>query len=134
LLDLLGNIKGKEILGCGCGMGNLSVYLAMMGAHVKGFGISSEMLKVAHANAKKNGISGKCNFLCCSFEDLSYRDTPFDPAVGVYILHHVGVERAVRESHRVLKPGGRAVFIETWGKSPPLGVGGRIFGGEVWHS
>jgi len=92
----------------------------MKDAYVKGFDISSEAVKVAHANAEKNGISEKCNFLCSSFEDLPYRGISFDLAVGAYILHHVNVERAVKELHRVLNPGGGAFFIETWGKNPLL--------------
>ena len=72
LIILLGDTQRKEILDCGCGTGTLSVYLATKGAYVKGFDISSEMLKVARANAKKNGIGRECNFLCFGFEDLPY--------------------------------------------------------------
>lgn len=103
-IKFLGNIRGKRILDCGCGPGHLCIFLALKNASVYGFDISSEMLKVARANALKNGIGRECNFLCCAFEDLPYRDISFDLAVGAYILHHVDVERAVRELHRVLKP------------------------------
>ncbi len=72
LIILLGDTQRKEILDCGCGMRTLNVYLATKGAYVKGFDISSEMLKVARANAEKNGIGRECNFLCFSFEDLPY--------------------------------------------------------------
>jgi len=97
LIILLGDTQRKEILDCGCGTGTLSVYLATKGAYVKGFDISSEMLKVARANAEKNGIGRECNFLCCGFEDLPYQDISFDLAVRAYILHHVDIERAVKE-------------------------------------
>ena len=130
LVDLLDGIRNKEVLDCGCGMGNLSVYLAMKGVYVKGFDISSEMLKIARANEKKNDINGKCSFLCCTFEDLPYRDISFDLAVGAYVLHHVNIERAVRELHRVLKPGGRAVFTETWGKNPLLLLARKYLAGR----
>jgi ubiquinone/menaquinone biosynthesis C-methylase UbiE len=88
------------------------------------------MVKVARANAEKNGISKKCNFLCSSFENLPYRDISFDLAVGAYILHHVDVERAAKELHRVLRPGGRAVFTETWGKNPLLIWAGKYLAGR----
>ncbi len=130
LVNVLGNLKGKKVIDCGCRVGNLSVYLAMKNAHVKGFDISSEMVKVACANAKKNGTNGKCNFLCCSFEDLPYRDISFDLAVGSYILHHVDVERAVRELHRVLKPG-ESRFHRNLGQESSLGMGRKIFSRQV---
>ena len=110
--------------------GSLGVYLAMKDACVKGFDISWETVKVAHASAEKNGTDGKCSFLCCGFEDLPYKDISFDLAVGAYIFHHIDVERAVRELHRVLKPGGRAVFVETWGKNPFLVWAGKHLAGR----
>ena len=113
LIISLGDTRGKRILDCGCGMGNLSIYPSMKGNYVKGFDISSEALKIARANAEENNVSGKCNFLWCGFKDLPYRHISFDLVVGAYILHHVAIERAVKELHRVLKRGGRAVFTET---------------------
>ncbi len=83
-IGLLGNTQEKEIIDCGCGIGNLGAYLAMRGARIEGFDISSEMVKTARANAEKNGISEKCNFLCCVFEALPYRDISFDLAMGIF--------------------------------------------------
>ncbi len=47
-----------------------------------------------------------------------------------YILHHVDIERAVKELYRVLKPRGRAVFIETWGKNPLLLLARKYLAGN----
>ena len=131
LIELLGDVQRNRILDCGCGVGNLSVYLAMQDARVEGFDISSEMVKMARANAEKNGTNEKCNFLCCGFEDLPYLDISFDLAVGSYILHHVDIGRTVRELSRVLKPGGRAIFIETWGKNPLLLLARKYLAGKL---
>lgn len=131
LVNLLRDFQNKRVLDCGCGVGNLSLYLAMKDAHVEGFDISSEMLKIARANAEKNGIGGKCNFLCSSFEALPYRNISLDLAVGAYILHHVNIERAIKELHRVLKPGGKAVFVETWGKNPLLLLARKYLAGKL---
>ncbi len=129
-IGLLGDTQGRKILDCGCGMGSLGVYLTMRGAYIEGFDISWEMVKVARVNAEKNGVNAKCSFLCCSFENLPYREGSFDLAVGAYVLHHVDVERAMRELHRSLTPGGKAIFIETWGKNPLLVWAGKYLAGR----
>jgi hypothetical protein len=36
------------------------------------------------------------------------------------VLHHLDLDRAAREIHRVLRPGGMAVFCEPWGENPLL--------------
>jgi SAM-dependent methyltransferase len=46
-LKMLGNVKGKKILDYGCGSGLYAKILSKHGAIVKGFDISSEMIKFA---------------------------------------------------------------------------------------
>jgi len=46
-LKLLGNVKGKKILDFGCGTGIYAKLLTKKGAKVKGFDLSSEMIKIA---------------------------------------------------------------------------------------
>jgi ubiquinone/menaquinone biosynthesis C-methylase UbiE len=46
-------------------------------------------------------------------EDLPFDDDAFDVAVSTLVLCGVGDQsRALRELHRVLRPGGRLIFIE----------------------
>jgi SAM-dependent methyltransferase len=42
----------------------------------------------------------------------------FDLVCGTSILHHLDVDRAYREVARVLRPSGRAVFLEPLGHNP----------------
>ena len=42
----------------------------------------------------------------------------FDRVCGSGILHHLDLSRALPEISRVLKPGGRAIFIEPLGHNP----------------
>ena len=48
-------------------------------------------------------------------ESLIYDNDIFDFVLGVSILHHTDVTLVEREIARVLKPGGRALFIEPMG-------------------
>lgn len=47
-----------------------------------------------------------------------FPDESFDLIVGRSIIHHLEFEIAIREIHRILKPNGRAVFIEPLGDNP----------------
>jgi len=114
----LGPLEGKRVLDAGCGDGWLSVILARRGAQVEGFDVSSEAVATATARAAANGVSDRTSFKVASFYELPYPDATFDLAIGQAILHHVGdKEKAAAELHRVLKPGGRAVFNEPLGTS-----------------
>jgi SAM-dependent methyltransferase len=51
-------------------------------------------------------------------EALSFASNTFDRVCGTAILHHLDLERALAELRRVLRPGGRAIFLEALGGNP----------------
>ena len=51
-------------------------------------------------------------------ERLDFPDGSFDYAIGFAILHHLELESALSELHRVLKPQGVAFFAEPLGSNP----------------
>lgn len=53
-------------------------------------------------------------------EQIDYLDASFDRVFGRAVLHHLDMTRAPAELARVLKPGGRAVFIEPLSENPLL--------------
>jgi SAM-dependent methyltransferase len=59
------------------------------------------------------------------FETLEFPDGFFDLAFGDAILHHIDLDRSGAELARVLRPGGRASFIEPLGTNPVLGFARR---------
>jgi SAM-dependent methyltransferase len=48
-------------------------------------------------------------------EKLGFEDSRFDVILGTAILHHLNLNAALLELRRVLKPGGRGVFLEAQG-------------------
>lgn len=117
-LALLGDVKGKVLLDCGCGPGHTSVMLAKRGATVTAFDTAAGQLETAGKLAAVNGVN--VTFLCKPFEELDFPDASFDLVFGTFVLHHVDLPRASRQIERLLKPGGRAVFIENSALNPLL--------------
>lgn len=117
LLGQLGDPKGLTVLDYGCGSGWLSTYLAQRGAMVDGFDISSKLVELGMKRALVNGVPDSVHLRKMSAEQLEYADGAFDRVVGISILHHVSLNDAAKELYRVLKPGGKALFIEPLGES-----------------
>ena len=110
--------KGCKVLEYGCGPGSAAFDLARLGAHVVGIDISD--VAIAQSTAKARTENLEIDFRRMNAECLDFEDNTFDLIVGSAILHHLDLDKAYRELHRCLKPGGKAVFIEPTGHNPLL--------------
>jgi SAM-dependent methyltransferase len=113
---LLGDVRGKDLLDYGCGMGEESVYFAKLGARVTGIdisevGIASLTRRAAHHQLPITALQMRVDPTVLGSES-------FDRIHGLGILHHVGIAAGLSEVHRLLRPGGIAVFLEPVGDSP----------------
>ncbi|MBI4530441.1 MAG: class I SAM-dependent methyltransferase [Candidatus Latescibacteria bacterium] len=117
---LLGNLVGKRILECGCGTGLHTVLLSMMGARVSGFDIAEKAAEMALKNAKRLGVGDRIDITVAAAEDMAYRSASFDLVVGFVALHHFDLSKTIPEILRVLKPHGRAIFMEPLAESRVL--------------
>lgn len=109
---LLGDVAGKRVLDFGCGSGENCVVLARRGARVVGVDISESLIRVARKRLTVNGLGGKAAFAVGSAHDLPIEPGSIDVVLGIAVLHHLDLDASAREVHRVLKPGGRAIFQE----------------------
>lgn len=109
---LLGDVRGLHVLDFGCGTGADSTLIAARGAAVTSMDISPDLLELAARRVELDGFGGAITTLCGSAHQIPLPDGSVDVVFGNAILHHVDLELASREIHRVLKPGGRAVFTE----------------------
>jgi SAM-dependent methyltransferase len=75
-------------------------------------------LAEARRRARANDVT--IEFLRADAERLPFADGSFARVWGNAILHHLDLAIAARELHRVLQPGGFAVFCEPWGENPLL--------------
>jgi SAM-dependent methyltransferase len=109
---LLGDVRGRTVLDCGAGAGRNGAVLAARGARVVAVDISAALLGIARRTARANRLEASMVFACASAHRLPFPDEAIDLVFGNAVLHHLDVPVAAREIHRVLRPGGRAVFRE----------------------
>ena len=117
-LDYLGSIAGKRLLLAG--VGPSSVLFARAGAEVWGFDISERQVEAVQGVVNRHHLSDSIHLAPMAFESLEFPDAFFDVAFGEAILHHIELDRGGAELGRVLRPGGRASFIEPLGTNPAL--------------
>jgi ubiquinone/menaquinone biosynthesis C-methylase UbiE len=93
---------GERVLEVGCGSGHLTKRLAERGVDIVGI----------DPNPNAGVVGGTDRILCMSAESLDFPDGEFDAVVAVHAIEHIPpLEAAMAEMARVLRPGGRALFI-----------------------
>jgi ubiquinone/menaquinone biosynthesis C-methylase UbiE len=111
-LASIGDLRGKNVLDFGCGEGWATIQYGKRGANVYSFDISAESVRNLIKAAQDHGIAERIHTAVMGAESLGYPENSFDLVLGVAILHHTDPFAAGAEISRVLKPGGRALFIE----------------------
>jgi SAM-dependent methyltransferase len=113
---LEGYAQAGRVLEYGCGKGDNALVFARRGVAITGIDISRSGVEHARAMAAKAGLEAE--FQVMDGENLSFPTDTFEAVAGKGILHHLDLDRAMREIARVLKPEGRAIFIEPLGHNP----------------
>jgi len=114
---LFSNCCNKKVLEYGCGTGSYAFELAKHRATVLGIDISEIGIEMAKIKAKHTNLKN-VSFLVMDAESLQIEDNFFDIICGNAILHHLNLNKSLNEIVRVLKPNGRAIFIEPLGLNP----------------
>ena len=121
-IDYLEQICGnKNLLELGCGPGYRSFQLSGFGANVTSIDISDVAITQAKLIAEENN-SKKNTFKVMDVEELNFKNGSFDIVCGISILHHLNLERVFVSIVKVLKTGGKAVFLEPFGHNPLINL------------
>jgi ubiquinone/menaquinone biosynthesis C-methylase UbiE len=98
------DVKGKLVLDCGSGGGYFTIELARRGAFVISCDLTLMNLVKLKEISKKLGLEDNIGFVCCSAEDLPFKDRVFDYSILNAIIEHLPREKdAVQEINRVSK-------------------------------
>jgi SAM-dependent methyltransferase len=101
--------RGRSVLEVGCGAGIDLARFAKGGAQVTGVDLAASAIDLARANFEQQGLQGR--FDVADGEQLPFPDNAFDLVFAHGVVQYTAnPRRLVEECHRVLKPGGEAVF------------------------
>jgi len=102
--------KDLDVLEIGCGLGTDGAQFAQAGANYTGIDLTQAAVDLARRRFEISNLPG--TFRVADAERLDFPNESFDLVYSHGVLHHTPDTRAaVREVHRVLRPGGRAVVM-----------------------
>lgn len=117
--------RPKVILDYGCGGGWLSLILSHWGFDVVGVDASKSMVRRAKL------VCHEAGFIICDAMRLPLRDETFDCIIGIAILHHLNLKRALRELRRVSLARSRFLFMEPNLLNPLSAIGRKLLPTEL---
>jgi SAM-dependent methyltransferase len=123
----------RDLLDIGVGTGNLALAAVRRwtAVHVTGIDASAEMLDAAGSIASRGPAHERDRFRgqVASAAELPFADGTFDAAMSSFVLQLVPSRaRALRESRRVLRPGGTLAYV-TWLVDRTTFAPDRVFDG-----
>ena len=101
--------RDKRVLDVGCGAGVDLARFAKGGAICSGVDLAEAAIELAKANFQQQGLTA--DFRVANGEALPFADNTFDLVFAHGVVQYTAdPQRLVDEVHRVLKPGGEAIF------------------------
>jgi len=125
ITNRLGWIEGKNVLDIGCGLGEVSVYFATLGANVTASDLSPGMCTAAKELAAMHGVA--INTHIASSESIGLAETEqFDIIYAGNVLHHVDIDKTLAQILPHLKDDGQFVSWDPVAYNPVINVYRRM--------
>lgn len=105
-----GNWRGKDVLEVGCGIATDGARFADAGARYTGVDATESAIQLARRRFQQAGLRG--DFKVADATRLPFPDSSFDLVYSHGVIHHIpDTQAALREFHRVLRPGGTLLVM-----------------------
>lgn len=127
ILPKMGDLKGKKVLELGCGPGGTAVIFAQKGAQVVAVDISQDQVEKTIHKARDYSVSDRVKAVVMDAEDMACQSETFDFVFSKSVLVLTDHEVVAAESARVLKPDGKAIFLENLKHHPLIYLYRRFF-------
>jgi SAM-dependent methyltransferase len=117
----------RRALDIGVGGGRHTRFMADMGFQVAGIDISSEGLR--HTGEWLASVGRTADLRHSSMLELPFDAATFDAVVAFGVINYndaAGMQKAIAEVHRVLKPGGPALFVTRTDRDYRFGKGDTV--------
>ncbi len=116
LKDIISTFDGKEILEVGSYTWAEWISQGIKPKKISCINISERELEGGVEKAKK--VDFDIDFTLMDANNLTFPDESFDIVFGGAILHHLDIEKTIGHVHRVLRPGGKILFLEPLNMNP----------------
>ena len=127
VLPKMGDLQGKRVLELGTGTGGTATLLAKKGASVVGIDLLPFRLDKAKDRVKHHNVSDSVAFTLMDATQLAFADNTFDFVISKSVLVFTEHTQTAKECYRVLKPGGKAIFIENMRHHPLVWLYRKLF-------
>jgi O-methyltransferase StaMB len=110
---------GSRLLDVGCGVGAPAARIARLtGADVTGISVSREQIARADTLARETALEDRLVFRHADAMRMPFADASFDAVLALESMCHMPDRvQVLREMRRVLRPGGRIVLTDFFGRS-----------------
>lgn len=113
--DFRSELAGARVLEFGAGRAPLSAAMALLGAHVLAIDISETTEEIVARLAREFGLADRLEGWSGDLRSRPMEGGRYDFVVGLNVLHHLTLDleaELMERFARILKPDGRALFIE----------------------
>lgn len=117
----LGDLKGKRLLDVGCGLGEASVYFALLGADVTSSDLSQGMLDATLNLAHMNAVTVRQHLASAENMQLAPEEK-FDVIYAGNLLHHVDIDATIQRVIPHLADDGVFVSWDPLAYNPAINV------------
>ena len=114
-------VQSKDVLDYGCGMGNVAEkVINFKPKKLVAIDVSGEAIKKAKSETKSE--ENKIDYRVENCENSNLSSDAFDIIYGSGILHHLNLNKSLKELNRMLKKGGIMLFAEPMATNPIINI------------